>query len=111
MTKELFIQNSKGFFKDENVNVMLVTSDGHWFYEEFKNDAYNHVKGKGNIEVFEITRSEALYKPSKVKPKTANESETSDEDAAIIAELKAEDEAGTSDAEKPKINPKKKGKK
>ncbi len=119
MTKESFIKDSKQHFKNEDVDLMYVTSDGHWFGEAFKNDADNHVNGKASMTVHTITRAESLSiakeKAPVEEPKETGETEVSAEDQAVIDAI-AKEEAGKNNSSesksdgKPKIDPKKKGK-
>jgi hypothetical protein len=112
MTKVELVKQSAHYFKNEETRLVYATSDGHFFMEKFSNDASNHIRGKDNMELFKITRSEALGGEAKEPAaKESTEPETSKEDQEIIDEIEKEEaevKTETSDAPKPKVKPKNK---
>ena len=73
-TKAELIEKGRHYFDNKEVNKMLATPDGNFFYENSKNYADSHAKSKKDPEfqVIEITRADLK---AKEQPKTGNDDE------------------------------------
>ena len=65
------IEKGKHYFDNKEVNKMLATPDGNFFYENSKNYADSHAKSKKDpdFQVIEITRADLNKGESKIKAK------------------------------------------
>ena len=64
MTKQELIKRAIPYFEKADINVMLATEDGNFFYKEDRHFAFGHVSGT-NMKVITITREDLEEKPEK----------------------------------------------
>jgi hypothetical protein len=81
---------SKPYFENNDIEAILCTNDGNFFYLEGKKDAENHAKSSDLLKLETINRLE-VFEPNKEEVKEEEEIEAPKKKAAKPAKVKNED--------------------